>query len=532
MKSKKGFSFTELLVVIAIIGVLAGIIVPSVVRYLDKGKENYDNKLSLELETVAKIYFSEHKDQLPNGRPSYSKTVWASFLKDNNYFNTEFKDSGDNNCLNSYVMVEKEDNDYKYITCIVCDNDGYRTENDYCNLDSNYLTDGTSPTCKSVTLTNVNKVKNDKYINEDLTIKVDAIDDGGISMYKINDIVIPYQNSFTYTMPTFNDGYINVVVTVYDKAGNNTICGDILNYIIDKTPPVVELDLSTRDYVNTDIYITGKITDNIALDGYQVTTDNKVPTNWIKIDGISYDIKHKITSNNIYYVWAIDKAGNISKEKYIKVSNIDKTKPTCYLIADDSGVKITTSDNLSGVDTYGLSTGSSITYNKTSSLSLSYNTFYGFVKDKAGNVGSCSKEVFKTTYVYSVGCPKGYAEYGNSCRKWMSYKSCASCGCSSYYYYCSSGYIQNKNIKSYCHKTYSTEADCGNDCGGTCFWGPSYHYNNKVYVCSTNYYANSKCTAYKSCASCGSNYQYKDYEDNSYYSCGGYGKINNSYCYK
>ena len=63
-------------------------------------------------------------------------------------------------------------------------------------------------------------------------------------------------------------------------------------------------------------------------------------------------------------------------------------------------VSISTGDSLSGVASYGLTTSSSASYNGTSSAtqgSTSGITWYGYVKDAAGNTNSCNSGRFSVS---------------------------------------------------------------------------------------------------------------------------------------
>ncbi|MCX7747384.1 MAG: prepilin-type N-terminal cleavage/methylation domain-containing protein [Clostridia bacterium] len=53
-KNKKGFTLTELIVVIAILGILATIITPSVLQYLDDAKSGADKSNAATLENAVK----------------------------------------------------------------------------------------------------------------------------------------------------------------------------------------------------------------------------------------------------------------------------------------------------------------------------------------------------------------------------------------------------------------------------------------------------------------------------------------------
>ena len=71
------------------------------------------------------------------------------------------------------------------------------------------------------------------------------------------------------------------------------------------------------------------------------------------------------------------------------VVKIDKTDPTCSLSASSTKVTLTKDDNYK-LDSYNVSTSSSPSYSGNTSIDISKHTFYGYVKDEAGNTGSCS----------------------------------------------------------------------------------------------------------------------------------------------
>ena len=79
----------------------------------------------------------------------------------------------------------------------------------------------------------------------------------------------------------------------------------------------------------------------------------------------------------------------------LSCASTDTTPPTCTLSASSSGV--TFASKSSDTVSYGMSTSSTATYNSTTSLALSAGTKYGFVKDAAGNTGSCSLTISTTT---------------------------------------------------------------------------------------------------------------------------------------
>ena len=116
-----------------------------------------------------------------------------------------------------------------------------------------------------------------------------------------------------------------------------------------------------------------------------------------------------------------DAAGN--KTSFTIVVKIDKTSPTCKLKINGSNVVFDTkSDNSKYVAdssiSYGLSNSNSATYNSTSSLALGVKTYYGFVKDSAGNTGSCSLDVKNTTITQTTKkCNRSHNGYTKTTKK-------------------------------------------------------------------------------------------------------------------
>ena len=115
--------------------------------------------------------------------------------------------------------------------------------------------------------------------------------------------------------------------------------------------------------------------------------------------------------------WTIkDNIGNTRDCSYNVATKVDKTAPTCEITVDASSKKgnnnwyignvkllLSTNDNLSGVSEYGITTNNTPEYNSSKTATLTNDTdnngitYYGYVKDKAGNTGSCKITVKKLT---------------------------------------------------------------------------------------------------------------------------------------
>ena len=88
MKAKSGFTLIELLVVIAVIGLLAGILVPSIGAALDKGKRTQCLNHVKSISTALLGYAGDHRGHLPavgGGKDYDSLTEMAKGLAEDEY---------------------------------------------------------------------------------------------------------------------------------------------------------------------------------------------------------------------------------------------------------------------------------------------------------------------------------------------------------------------------------------------------------------------------------------------------------------
>ena len=213
-------------------------------------------------------------------------------------------------------------------------------------------------------------------------------------------------------------GNIEIVFTKISELearlkGNNIISSkiDIIN-VDSEIPVITKVAMGSWSSGLNRVNITAK--DNVSgINGLFISTSNVRPSEtdsgWISVSSNPGESKTFVRNLDLgtYYVWVKDKAGNISANgTSIKVA--DTTKPTCSI--KDTGTKgsnnwyksnvnltMTTSDKESGVASYGMNTSNGAVYNGTTKMTLTYDTksqtYYGFVRDRAGNVGTCSKNV-------------------------------------------------------------------------------------------------------------------------------------------
>lgn len=158
MKDKKGFTLIEVLAVIVILAVIAGLIIPNIKRYKDKGNKEYYDKLKDNIVLAVKDYYSSHPEELPRGQVTYVDGVEVRLyttelslqnLINNNYLTNEVVDTQGKSCVTteSKVVVTNMNGEYTYQLCYLCDgklgSDNSdvckysNPQNSYCTIDAN-----------------------------------------------------------------------------------------------------------------------------------------------------------------------------------------------------------------------------------------------------------------------------------------------------------------------------------------------------------------------------------------------------------
>ena len=159
-KNKKAFTMVELLAVIAIIGILAGVTIPSISKYVRSSKEEYKEDVKKTLTLAGKNYYSEHKSEQPQKDGIYIKQITAKELATQKYITGTFQDADQNDCTNqSYVTAVYENDTINYYPCLICKEKNYITtekEKEYCNLKTPTSPENPSNPDKPEEKTNIN----------------------------------------------------------------------------------------------------------------------------------------------------------------------------------------------------------------------------------------------------------------------------------------------------------------------------------------------------------------------------------------
>ncbi len=216
-------------------------------------------------------------------------------------------------------------------------------------------------------------------------------------------------------------------LTVTDKAGNSTIY--YIEAYIDRTKPTCSITKSGTignngwyKEKNVSLSMTKSDTGSSKLSKYGLIASTTV----------SYNSKIKGTQGNTtgitWYGYVIDNAGNTGSCNSGSFK-VDKTPPTCSVkksgTTGSSGwykekkvtLTLTKSDTGgSKLKDYGLSNSSTVTYNSETSGTQGNTkgiTWYGFVRDTAGNTNKCNSGKFKVDAT-KPSCSVG--SYGNQCK--------------------------------------------------------------------------------------------------------------------
>jgi len=283
----------------------------------------------------------------------------------------------------------------------------------------NIKRDATAPTC---TVTPTGTKGDNGWYTSNVSISLAATDaTSKVSVYDLtNSSTASYNKVSSKSLTTDTTG-IDYYGYIKDNAGNINNCGTkVKRDTVKPTVPTIE-NPTKGEWTNKSFSLTVNSKDNTAgIDYWYYSYDQSEWTKYDKGDYDSYEKETYITSpfskerESLAYIRVCDKAGHCSTSStWIR---IDKTEPTCDVVPTGtigtndwftSNVTLTLDiqDNGSEVNGYGLSEESATTYNGTKTLYLKSDitskTYYGFVKDTAGNNATCQVTVKRDTTIPS-----------------------------------------------------------------------------------------------------------------------------------
>ena len=124
MKKNKGFTLVELLAMLVVIGVLMAISIPNITGILSQSKNNQIEQDVIKMVDMAKIKMNTDKEaKYPEGTDALLLTL--SYIDDERDVLTG-PNGGYYYRYDSFVVVLKEGNSYKYYVRLVEDNNSYK----------------------------------------------------------------------------------------------------------------------------------------------------------------------------------------------------------------------------------------------------------------------------------------------------------------------------------------------------------------------------------------------------------------------
>ena len=433
--NKRGFTMVELLATIVIIGILGTVGVVGVTKSIKSAKDRYyvaQNKLFI---SAAQTYFTDNKSRLPM-KSGTNKKVTLKTLNDENYIEKIVDYNKKEYNKDSFVTVTKLGlNMYSYEGNLILSNGQVQ----------DYKKSGESDASVKFTVDNKDFSMNSdtKYTNGNKSVAISIKDTDGIAGYiisitKRNKTVneMDYieaggsttaSNQITISTDKYGDGEYRVKVKVYDKY-NDQISYTSGKIVVDTIAPKCKIYLEGQSGENgwwkaQDVKVKLSI-DELNRDKYDFSNQVLTSPSYKNKDDGNVAVKTQSDTKGItYHAYVVDKAGNTvtCDSGNFKV---DTEKPTCSIEVTNgpdgqhgwyispANIKMTSSnDKISEVAARGIGPSTSPNYSGSLESSQQVNTtgttWYGFVKDEAGNIDMCNTPEVKvdtTDPVWVANC--------------------------------------------------------------------------------------------------------------------------------
>ena len=360
IKNNKGFTMVELLAAVTILGILATIAIVSVTNTMEKSHKEYDEKQNKLFTTAAQTYFTDNRSELPK-KLLTTNTVTLKKLIEENYIEeiVDYKKKAYDKEKSVATIKKTGAGKYMYYSTLVSE-DGKRKVSDAPDTNNNKGNVNITINNPNLASTDMQKsfTESDRiiyYVNKEITIPVNLTGTRGISSYqyridklstvsssegkkyKISGEIAVDKESFNDTITInakdFANGIYRLSVNAYGYQAEGSTEDASYIIVIDKTKPKCTIEMSREP------------------DGNKVEGDT-FGNKWYKAGDLS--AKMKITEKNKYkYTLGFDEMQYNIEYKYNNIKEEEILPITQNII------------------------------NKY---------VYGYVKDKAGNVGECKTE--------------------------------------------------------------------------------------------------------------------------------------------
>ncbi len=347
----KAFTLVELLAVIIIISVLSLIIVSAISTYIKNGKDSYNENLKEELLIIAKNYLSENPNLLPKKTYLETKLIKQEVI-------TLQEMQSENFTTNEFYDADNRPCQNSYVVVAIPANE---TEEEYhaCLI------------CGNEGEESINYSENDR------SCSVTNFSEGENPTCKSTIMGGTVSNSIRYNP---------LSITISEIAGD-----------------IDEANISQ-------VWIENLTTNDSKV----IDVEDKTIEEIKNLNLVEY-----LTTDGEYEILIRDTRGNYSSPCNSERIIIDKTKPTCNLVynEDTQTFEVETQDNISSKnDTIVLDEKQNINdaFNETGiSKPLKDGTYYGYVKDEAGNINECENSLDTNITVKPTEKPRCYVLSGN-----------------------------------------------------------------------------------------------------------------------
>ena len=416
MRVFKGFTLAELLGVIVVIGLLLLIIIPLIINGVKTREDDVDELQKNIIYEATDEYLDRDKDKYPDTKGNVYCISLGQLLEEGLLVDPVKK------------LVEEGNYSAEEVVEVKIGDNGVReyslTGSGECqarNIDDIMVT--------------ISPDNSQWSQSKDVTVTFPLLENG--------------KNEYSQNGNEWSEVLNNEIEIKYEEEGNigakvTDSNGNILREVNEKVekidrenPVVVKISQgSWNNQVQKQISIT--MTDaKSGVNAYMISTSKTKPSaddkNWVKYELSPYGGRGTISEYlpmGTYYVYVKDRAGNISEPDSKNSFTVkDDVPPTCTITVSGtkgnnnwyrSNVKLTLnkSDKESGIGSYGLIASSTVTYNSKDSVSHTADTkgitYYGYVKDKAGNTSKCSLTIKKDTVAPSCSVSKSGTLGNNS----------------------------------------------------------------------------------------------------------------------